>query len=375
MRLNISFFGSSLVSAYWNGAATYYRGLVRALYERGNRITFYEPDAYERQQHRDMADPDWARIVVYPATEAGVLPTLESARGSDLVIKASGVGVFDELLEKAVLDLKGLSTMVAFLDVDAPATLDRIRASPADPFWALIPQYDFILTYGGGDPVVRAYLAAGARSCTPIYNAFDPRTHYPVAPELRFAGDLAFLGNRMPDRETRVEEFFLNPAAQMPDRTFLLGGNGWQDKLVPPNVKRLGHIYTHEHNAFNCSPLALLNINRRSMAQYGFSPPTRVFEAAGAGACLITDKWEGIELFLEPGREVLVAASGDEVADLVQHLDPVHAREIGQAAYRRVFAEHTYQHRAELLERLLKGNERDGGRSVAAPSQPETAEV
>src|SRR5512147_625299 len=104
--LDIAFFGSSLVSAYWNGAATYYRGLVRALHERGHRITFYEPDAYQRQQHRDMPEPEWARVVVYPAREENdALRALDDERGSDLVIKASGVGVFDELLERGVLEL------------------------------------------------------------------------------------------------------------------------------------------------------------------------------------------------------------------------------------------------------------------------------
>src|SRR5581483_2181448 len=137
--LNIAFFGSSLVSAYWNGAATYYRGLIRAMHERGHRITFYEPDAYGRQEHRDMPDPDWARVVVYPgADEKQALRTLEMARGADLVVKASGIGVFDALLERAVLDLQTPETLVVFWDVDAPATLDRIQKNPRDPFRALI---------------------------------------------------------------------------------------------------------------------------------------------------------------------------------------------------------------------------------------------
>jgi spore maturation protein CgeB len=354
-RLNISFFGSSLVSAYWNGAATYYRGLIRALADRGHRVTFYEPDAYERQQHRDMPDPDWARVVVYAATEDSALNALSQAEGSDLIIKCSGVGVFDELLEAAVLESKKPETLVAFLDVDAPATLDRIQTNPQDPFRALVPEYDFILTYGGGAPVVDAYVAAGATECVPIYNALDPHTHFPTRPEKRFDGDLGFLGNRMPDRETRMEEFFLKPAAQMPERKFLLGGNGWKDKALPGNVNYLGHVYTHEHNAFNCTSRAVLNISRGSMARYGFSPATRVFEAAGAGACLITDKWEGIEMFLEPDREVLVADNGEEVAEHVRRLTPERARDIGRAAYARVLAEHTYAHRADQLERVLEG--------------------
>jgi len=127
-------------------------------------------------------------------------------------------------------------------------------------------------------------------------------------------------------------------------------------------VNYLGHVYTHEHNAFNATPLAVLNVNRGSMARYGFSPPTRVFEAAGAGACLITDQWEGIEQFLEPEREVLVAANGDEVAEHLQRLTPQRAREIGRAAYSRVLNEHTYAHRADELEKVLAG--KTGGVAV-----------
>jgi spore maturation protein CgeB len=198
-----------------------------------------------------------------------------------------------------------------------------------------------------------AYLALKARECVPIYNALDPSTHFPVPPEPRFEGDLGFLGNRLPDREARVEEFFLKAAAQLPAQKFLLGGSGWADKPMPANVKYLGHVYTADHNAFNCTPRAVLNISRESMARYGFSPATRVFEAAGAAACLITDAWEGLETFFEPGREVLVARSGDEVAEHVRSLDAETSRRIGLAAYSRVLAEHTYAHRAAQLDLVL----------------------
>jgi spore maturation protein CgeB len=358
--MKIAFFASSLVSAYWNGAATYYRGIVRALHERGHRVTFYEPDAYDRQKHRDMADPPWAKVVVYSAqSEEEVLRTVEQARGADLVVKASGVGVHDALLERAVLDLQGPATRVVFWDVDAPATLDRVHGDAADPFRPLIPRYDLVLTYGGGEPVRQAYLGLGARDCVPIYNALDPATHHPVPPEPRFECELAFLGNRLPDREARVEEFFLRAAAQLPDRRMLLGGSGWGDKPLPANVQYLGHVYTADHNAFNCTPRAVLNVSRESMARYGFSPATRVFEAAGAAACLITDAWEGLETFFEPGTEVLVAKSGDEVAQHVAALDAQRARAIGQAAYRRVLAEHTYAHRAAQVDAVLAGGRRE----------------
>jgi spore maturation protein CgeB len=352
--LRIAFFGSSLVSAYWNGAATYYRGILRALARRGHRITFYEPDAFDRQKHRDLPkDPPWARVVVYPATEDACRKALESARGSDLVVKASGVGVFDGLLERDVLGLRGPGTRVAFWDVDAPATLERIDRHPDDAFRSLVPRYDLILTYGGGEPVVRAYAKFGARQCVPIYNALDPDTHHPVPPDPRFEGDLAFLGNRLPDREARVEEFFLKPAVELASHRFLLGGNGWGDKWLPPNVRYLGHVYTGDHNALNCTARAVLNINRDSMARFGFSPATRVFEAAGAGACILTDAFAGVEAFLVPGTEILVARSGEEVAAQLEALTPEKAHAIGRAARRRVLSEHTYLHRAARFEEAL----------------------
>jgi spore maturation protein CgeB len=362
--LNIAFFGSSLVSAYWNGAATYYRGLIRALHAAGHRTTFYEPDAYGRQQHRDMPDPDWARVVVYSAEGDGpVCRALEEAAGADLIVKASGVGVFDELLEAGVLKLKQPDNLVIFWDVDAPATLDRVHNDGNDPFRELIPKYDLVLTYGGGEPVIEAYKALGAPQCVPIYNAVDPATHHPAPADSRFTADLAFLGHRLPDREARVEQFFLQPAAELPQCQFLLGGNGWEDKALPPNVRYIGYVSTTDHNAFNCTPKAVLNINRESMARYGFSPPTRVFEVAGAGACLISDAWEGIELFLEPGREILVAHDGAEVVEILRRLSSEEAQAAGHAGRERILAEHTYAHRVAQVEALLAGRSVTTGES------------
>ena len=207
--LDIAFFGSSLVSAYWNGAATYYRGILRALAARGHRITFYEPDAFERQKHRDIPDPPWARVVVYRGdSEDAARDALAQARSADLIVKASGVGVYDELLEAAVPVARHGLQRVAFWDVDAPATLERMANNPADPFRPQVARYDYVFTYGGGEPVVREYLRRGAQNCVPIYNALDPETHYPVEPDARWAADLGFLGNRLPDREARVEQFF-----------------------------------------------------------------------------------------------------------------------------------------------------------------------
>ncbi len=352
--MKIAFYGSSLLSSYWNGAATYYRGLLSALARHGHAITFYEPDAFDRQAHRDIEPPDYARVVVYPATQDGLLSVLAEAGGADVVVKASGVGVFDRELLDGIVARARPDAIRMVCDVDAPATLAEIEADPGHPSRQVLPQLDLVITYGGGPPVVAAYEALGAPRCVPIYNALDPATHHPVPAEERFRADLSFLGNRLPDREARVETFFLDAAARLPERAFLIGGNGWDSKPMPGNVRHLGHVYTREHNAFNCSSLAVLNIARDSMASVGFSPATRVFEAAGAGACLVTDHWVGLDLFLKEGEEVLVARDGRDVAEHVRALTPERARAIGEAARRRIVADHTYERRGVELDALLR---------------------
>jgi spore maturation protein CgeB len=351
--LRIAFFGSSLLSSYWNGAATYYRGILKALAARGHDVVFLEPDAFDRQRHRDIEPPEWARVVVYAPDAEGMRAALAHAGNADLVVKASGVGVLDAELEAAVLDSAPADALVAFWDVDAPATLAGLEADAHDPLRTLLPDYDLVFTYGGGKPVRDAYRRLGARLCTSIYNALDPDDHYPVPPDRRFACDLAFLGNRLPDREARVDAFFLAAAAQAPDQRCLLGGSGWDDKPLPANVRWLGHVSTRDHNALNSTAKCVLNVSRESMAQNGWSPATRVFEAAGAGACLITDRWQGIEMFLEPGEEVLVAEDGAAVAEIVRGIDHGEARRIGTAARRRLLAEHTYARRALAVEEAL----------------------
>ncbi|USU12345.1 glycosyltransferase [Sphingomonadaceae bacterium OTU29THOMA1] len=354
--MKIAFYGSSLVSSYWNGAATYYRGILKALHKRGYDITFYEPDAFDRQQHRDIDPPAYAKSVVYPATVDALNGVLAEAAKADIVVKANGVGVFDAELLEGIIRHARPDALKIFWDVDAAATLDEMRVDASHPVLKALPDLDMVLTYGGGPPVVDAYTGFGAARCIPVYNALDPETHHPVPRDERFACDLAFLGNRLPDREARVEEFFLRPAALLPDQSFLIGGNGWDSKAMPANVRHRGHVYTAEHNAFNCTPRAVLNVARDSMAHIGFSPATRVFEAAGAAACLITDAWEGIEQFLIPDEEVLVARDGQDVAEHLAALTPERAQAIGQAALRRVLAEHTYNLRGAEVDALFRAH-------------------
>ncbi len=297
--MKIFVFGSSLTSSYWNGAATYYRGIYKNLHALGHRITFAEPDIYSRQQHRDVAEINYADVLVYNSP-VDIERMLSEACSADLVIKHSGVGADDERLEREVLNCRHAHTRVVFWDVDAPATLARVEGNLGDPFRQLIPQYDFIFTYGGGSAIVEHYIRLGARNCHPIYNALDPDTHHPVS---------------------------------------------------------IAHVPTESHNRVNCSARMVLNINRDSMAHTGFSPPTRIFEAAGAGACLITDAWPGIDSFFDVGREILVASSASDIVQMLRSVSTDNATQIGAAMRSRALRDHTYWLRAQQVDSIFRATE------------------
>ncbi len=346
--MKIFAFGSSILSSYWNGAATYYRGCYKYLSRRGHAITFAEPDAYGRQQHRDADDFSFVHSHVYqPGTDIDFM--LDCALDADVIVKHSGIGVDDALLERRIAGM-GTDRPVFFWDVDSPATLQRMRADPHDAFREAVPQFDAVLSYGGGRASRNGYLEFGARAYYNIYNGLDPETHFPVEPEGELQCDVAFLGNRLPDREARVDELFLGAAELAPHASFLLGGEGWGDKRLPRNVRWIGHVPTGFHNRINCSAGMVMNINRSSMAESGYSPPTRVFEVAGAGGCMLCDDWPGIEDCFTPDEEILVVRNAGDVVHALMRYDDLARRRIGDACRRRALRDHTYASRAAQAE-------------------------
>lgn len=349
--MKIFVFGSSIVSSYWNGAATYYRGIYKYLARLGHEIVFAEPDAYGRQEHRDAGDYSFVESIVYrPGDDVDAM--LRRTAGADVVIKHSGIGADDERLEEAVTRL-GDRAVVVFWDVDAPATIQRMHADETDAFRSLIPKYDAIFTYGGGPGIEKEYRSFGAASYHSVYNGLDPDTHHPVPADEGLACDVVFVGNRLPDREARVESLFLRAAELAPEMRFILGGEGWGDKQMPKNVRWIGHVPTGDHNRVNCSAGMVMNINRSSMASFGFSPPTRVFEVAGAGTCLLCDDWPGIDECFMPGEEILVIRTAEDVVSALRENDHQARAKIGRAFHARALRDHTYEQRAKTAERAF----------------------
>jgi spore maturation protein CgeB len=348
--MRIFAFGSSIVSSYWNGAATYYRGCYKYLARLGYDVTFAEPDAYDRQQHRDSDDFSYVTSLVYQRRERDGGQDLDrmlaQASKYDIVIKHSGIGCDDAELERRVPAECSATAMTFIWDVDAPATIYRMRRDGSDALRHAARNYDAILTYGGGPKAREGFLEFGARAYYSMYNGLDPETHFPVAPDPELACDVAFLGNRLPDRELRVEELFLRAATLAPEFKFLLGGEGWADKPMQRNVRYIGHVPTAHHNRVNCSASMVMNVNRASMADFGFSPPTRVFEVAGAGTCMLCDDWPGISDCFEPGKEILVVSTAEQVAAALHEYDAADRRAIGNAFHARALRDHSYAFRA-----------------------------
>ncbi len=366
IRLKLHVFGSSLLSSYWNGAATYYRGIYKYLHVRGHEIVFYEPDAFERQRHRDIERAPYATSVIY-RNHAELERCLAAAAQADVLIKHSGIGVEDAFLDGALIEAARAAgedrRLAVYWDVDSPATLSDLWSRRDARLLKCLPDYDLVLTYGGGARVIREYLALGARACYPIYNGLDPETHFPVSPDSRWRAKMSFLGHRLPDREERVQRFFFQTARALPQFTFLLGGEGWRDLPMPANVIYAGHVGCADHNVANSSAETVLNINRSSMADYGYSPPTRIFEAAGAAACVISDHWDGLEQFFSPGEEIFQIEDRLQLQSLLQTLTPERARQMGERMHRRALLEHSYEQRARLAESILI-------RRGARPHQP-----
>jgi spore maturation protein CgeB len=127
-------------------------------------------------------------------------------------------------------------------------------------------------------------------------------------------------------------------------------------------VTHVEHVPPAQHRAFYTSQRFTLNLTRASMVGAGYSPSVRLFEAAACGTPIISDRWKGLDTFFEPGREILLAATAD---DVLRHLERVSEAERAQIAARalaRVLSHHTSRQRAAELRRyvqeVLAGNQR-----------------
>lgn len=363
--MHLVVFGLTLSSSWGNGHATLWRGLCRALRREGHRVTFFERDVPWYADHRDLEDPAWAELVLYPdwkEAEARVDRALAQADAAIVTSYCPDAVVAG----RRICRTPGLRARV-FYDLDSPVTLERLAAGQAVEYVGEegLSEYDLVLSYAGGRALEGLERKLRARRVAPLYGCVDPDLHRPAGGSSHYSGDLSYLGTYAADRQDALESLFLEPARRLPRQRFVVGGAQYPvDFPWTPNTYFVGHVAPADHAGFFGSCRLTLNVTRGAMAATGFAPSGRLFEAAACGVPVITDRWDGIEQFFEPGREILVADGPDDVVRALTG-DPAALVRMGEAARARTLVSHSARHRALELIALLQ--------SVATTSEAEPA--
>ena len=366
--VKIVIFGLTLSSSWGNGHATLWRGLISALSAAGHEVVFFEKDAPYYAAHRDFTSFPGAQLVLYSEWSTISAAVRHHVIDSDATIITSYCPDANAAAN-LILDASPAALHV-FYDLDTPVTLARVNAGERVEYLpaAGLRNFDLVLSYTGGAALTSLGVMLGARRVAALYGHVDPLRHHPVAGEPGPRADLSYLGTYAHDRQAKLEELFIQPARRRPDRRFVLGGSGYPHRFPwTENLWFLRHVPPDRHPRFFCSSRLTLNVTRHDMAAMGYCPSGRLFEAAACGTALLSDSWEGLECFLRPGEEILVANSTEEALLALDCSDHELAR-IARAGRDRVLSEHTSTHRAQQLIALLEE------RSAAAPAANALAE-
>ncbi|HEY0352167.1 MAG TPA: glycosyltransferase [Enterovirga sp.] len=336
--------GLSLSSSWGNGHATTYRALLKAFAARGHDVLFLERDVPWYAAERDLAEPDFCRLVLYPDL-VGLEAHRDTIRDADAVIVGSyvpdGVQVGRFVQEAA-------TGVTAFYDIDTPVTLAKLARGDFEYLSPdLVPGYDVYLSFTGGptlDLIERHYGSPRARA---LYCSVDPERYPQLDRPKRW--DLSYLGTYSPDRQPVLERLLIEPARRAPELRFVVAGPQYPADIPwPGNVERFQHVGPADHAEFYAASRFTLNVTRADMVAAGWSPSVRLFEAASCGTPIISDRWNGLEAILEPGREILLGDGPDQVIAMLR--DEQSRGAIGEAGRQRVLMAHTAAHRAAELE-------------------------
>lgn len=348
-------FGLSISSSWGNGHATLLRGLFKAMVRRGHRITFYEQDAPYYAAHRDFREMPGVDLRLYADWEATRAGAEEELGDADVGMVTSycpdGVAASETVLASPAHSV--------FYDLDTPVTLDRLREGQNVNYIGPrgLRDFDLVLSYTGGTAIEELQSRLGARRATPLYGSVDPEVHRPVEGAEPYRGDVSYFGTYSEDRQTALEQLFIEPARRLPARKFVIGGAIYPQAFPwTQNIYFVRHIPPKEHSAFYCSSKLTVSVTRAPMAQRGYCPSGRLFEAAACGVPVLTDEWEGLEQFFERGREILTARTAEDAMAAIE-LPSEELGKIAAAARERVLSQHTAMHRAMELEAALEGSE------------------
>jgi spore maturation protein CgeB len=359
----IIFIGLSITSSWGNGHASTYRSLLRGLHELGHRVLFLECDRPWYASNRDAPVLHYCKSRLYADFDELRERFTQRISAAAAVVVGSyvcdGRRVCDWVLEHA----RGVKL---FYDIDTPVTLAQLGDDRCEYLASSqVPEFDVMLSFTGGPTLQRLEDEFGARHARVLYCSVDTQRHSPV-PHRREI-ELGYLGTYSEDRQPALEELLNAPARRLSKRRFAVVGAQYPDELQwPKNVQRIDHMAPDAHADFFGRQRFTLNLTRADMRRAGYSPSVRLFEAAACGAPIISDDWPGLSELLEPGKEILLARSADDVTNLLLGLDDAQAQRIAEAARARVCSEHSGLHRAIELERYLQEAGWGSSRSAAA---------
>lgn len=375
--MKLAIFGLTLSSSWGNGHATLWRGLCRALASQGHRVVFFERDVPYYAANRDLFELPGTDLVLYPDWESVLPRARQEAADSDVAMVTSycpdGIAATSLVLEAAAAAPAG-GPLAVFYDLDTPVTLFQLRAG--QPVSYIGPEglggFDLVLSYTGGTALDELQERLGARRVAPLYGSVDPSVHCPAEIQDVYQGDFSYLGTYAADRQEVLDRLFLEPARRLPDRRFVLAGAQYPpDFPWLPNLYFVRHLPPVDHPAFFCSSPLTLNVTREAMAAMGYCPSGRLFEAAACGTALLSDTWDGLDEFFEPGREILLAETTDDVLGALQ-LSREELARIAAAARERTLAEHTAEQRARRLVALLEEVAGSPGAPLSSEPYPPT---
>ena len=364
--MKLVIFGLTLSSSWGNGHATLWRGLCRALAERGHRIVFFEADREYYSTHRDLTKLECGELVIYQAWSEVRARVWQELADADVGIVTSYCP--DALEATAVLN-DCIGKLKVFYDLATPVTLAAIEEGrPVDYIGARgLRDFDLVLSYTGGAALESLRTRLGARRVATLYGSVDPVVHRRVPAEDRYRADLSYLGTYAPDRQPTLETLFMEPARRLAHRRFLIGGAQYPQEFPwAGNIFFVQHVDPSQHPAFYSSSRLTLNVTRQAMKRMGYCPSGRLFEAAACGTPILSDTWPGLGQFFTPGEEIVVAHTSEE-ATAAMELSDSELDRIARQALQRVMDEHTARHRVLELENLL-------GQTLASlPAEASTA--
>ncbi|HEY0557293.1 MAG TPA: glycosyltransferase, partial [Thermoanaerobaculia bacterium] len=353
-RMKLVIFGLTLSSSWGNGHATLWRGLCRALAKQGHRMVFFERDVPYYALHRDLRELPGTDLKLYADWESTLSEARRQVADADAAIVTSycpdGAAAGELVLSTA-------GPLSVFYDLDTPVTLERFGRGEPVPYLpsAGLGGFDLVLSYTGGRALDELRERLGARRVAPLYGSVDPEVHRPADPRPDFRGDVSYLGTYAADRQEALERLFLQPARRLPAKRFVIGGAQYPvDFPWGDNVFFVRHLPPADHAAFYASSPLTLNVTRAAMAGMGYCPSGRLFEAAACGTALLSDSWEGLDRFFEPGREIFTASGTDEASEILS-LPREEVRKVAHAARERTLAEHTAEKRAAEMVDLMAG--------------------